>query len=253
MHVTRIGFTNVKGMTHVARPSVDLDERGPVGDRAFCLVDVATSRVVRTAPNDLMMACEAIWKPPTLEIRAPNGMAVGDVDDVACGPVLIGEYWNRPADVVRVDGPWTELLSDYLGRPVVLCRVPRRGAVVWAGSVSIATTSSLAEVARRIGRDADDGSRFRPTFVVDTGDAPPFIEDTWIGRSLTIGGAQVSVGGTLARCVVVDRLPGAGGRDADVLKALAPDRTRNGDILFGVHGDVLAPATVSLGDPVHLS
>ncbi|WP_051426150.1 MOSC domain-containing protein [Jiangella gansuensis] len=246
--VARLGRTPVKGMAHPALPTLDLTPSGPLHDRVFCLAD-ADGEVVRTVRDDVLMACRALWKPPVLMIRTP----IGDATGVAAGGVpLAGSYWGRPVELVALDGPWSPLLSRYLGRPVSLCRVSAPGAVVWSGSVSVVTTSSLAEVARRIGRPPDDGARFRPTVVVDTGIAGPFVEDGWAGRRLRIGSAVIRVAGRMARCAVVDRRPGAGGRDADVLAALAPDRVHDGEIVLGVHGDVEVPGRVAVGDAVVL-
>ncbi|WP_165368228.1 MOSC domain-containing protein [Phytoactinopolyspora endophytica] len=246
----RLGLTPVKGMAHTALPDVDLTADGPVYDRVFCLVDPASGRVLRTVENDLLMACRASLEPPVLTIRTPVGDATGKVVD---GVPMTGYYWEREVKLVSVDGPWSEVVSRYLDRPVTLCRVPDPGAVVWAGSVSLVSTSSLAELARRIDRPDDDGARFRPTVVVDTGDAPPFVEDTWVGSRLRIGGAVITVDERLPRCAVVNSKPAAGGRDAAVLKALSGDRVEGNDIFCGVSGDVEQPGHVSTGDPVRLA
>lgn len=247
MHIARLGLTPVKGMCHAARPNVELSADGPVGDRAFCLVDPHTRRVLRTVDHDRAMACEATWTPPVLGIRTPEGEARGTVRD---GAPLTGSYWDRPVELISVPGPWTDLLSRYLDREVVLARITTPGAVIWAGSVSVITTGSLAELARRSGRPAGDGARFRATAVVDTGAAPPFVEDTWVGRRLRLGAAVVRVRGLLDRCAVIDRRPGVGGKDRDFLAALAPDRRDVAGILFGIHGDVVRAGRITVGDPV---
>jgi uncharacterized protein YcbX len=148
-----------------------------------------------------------------------------------------------------VHGPWAELLSAYVGREVILCRTTP-GEIIWAGSVSLVTTASLADLARRVGRATDDGARFRPTFVVDSGDAEPFAEDRW--QQLRLGDAVLRVRGPLARCAVVDRHPAKGGHDVPALKALAHDRTHDGEILFGVSADVVRPGVVQHLTTVHL-
>lgn len=247
MRVARLGLTPVKGMSQLALPELTLAAAGPLHDRVFCLVDVAARRVVRTVEDDLTMACTGRWEPPRLTISTPVGTVTGEVAD---GVPIVADYWGRQASLVTVDGPWSALMSEYLGRPVVLCRVVSPGAVVWAGPVSLVTTSSLAEVARRTGRAHDDGARFRATMVIDTGDAPPFVEDGWVGRRLRLGAAVVDVTGRTERCAVVDRRPGAGGRDVRMLAALAQDRIEAGEITFGVHADVVRPGRVAGGDTV---
>jgi uncharacterized protein YcbX len=249
MRIAALGLTTVKGMAHTALPEVELTPTGPRDDRRFCLVDIATGRVLRTAEDDRLMACQSVWTPPVLTIRTPVGQASGVVVD---GDRGTADYWGQTVDVVTVHGPWTQLLSRHVGRAVTLCRVLSPGAVVWAGSVSVVATSSLAEVARRLGRRHDDGSRFRPTVIVDTDGSPAFIEDRWVGRRLGLGAATIDVADRLARCAVVDRRPRVGGSDFGVLARLAPDRVVDGEIVFGVTGDVHRPGRVAVGDPVRL-
>jgi uncharacterized protein YcbX len=257
MYVARIGLTPIKGLAHEFWPELDLPAPGPPGDRAFCFYDVAADRVLRTVDHDALLACRARWDPPELSVSTPVGAVRADADEL--GDRLVADYWGRPTELAVVRGPWSALVSRFLGKEVVLCRVGPPGGVVWGGPVSVVTTSSLAEVARRTGRDpeggdhgedgedGEDGRRFRATFVVDTGDAPAFVEDEWTGRALRVGDAVVRVRGPLERCALVDRRPEAGGRDATVLRALAADRRVDGQIVFGVHADVELPGTVRAG------
>ncbi|MQA82423.1 MAG: MOSC domain-containing protein [Streptosporangiales bacterium] len=245
MHVTRLGLTPVKGMTHNALPELEVTRDGPVGDRSFCLVDRRTGAVMRTVGNEGVLACRANWRPPELTVETPIGTATGEVVD---GELRSGDYWSRDVGLVTVEGPWNDLLRRYLGRDVVLCRVTGPADVVWAGSVSLVTTSSLADLAARTGRPTDDGVRFRATAVVDTGEAPAFTEDAWVGRRVRLGDVVIAVRGPLPRCAVVNRRPGTGERDVDALRALAPDRRGRGEIWFGLHADVETPGRVTVGD-----
>ena len=61
VHVSRIGFTSLKGARHLGRPFVDLTRDGPVGDRVFCLVDLARGRVLRTVENPTLVQTRATW------------------------------------------------------------------------------------------------------------------------------------------------------------------------------------------------
>jgi uncharacterized protein YcbX len=252
VRVVSIGVTPVKGLAHTPRTALDLPMSGAGADRLFCFVDPATRRVLKTVENDTLLACRAEWEPPVLTLVTPAGTVTGEVPPDG-GERFDGDYWGRPVCLARVDGPWPALMRRLLGREVVLCRVVSpSGGVVWGGAVSLVTTSSLAEVARRTGRASEDGRRFRATFVVDTGSAPAFVEDSWVGRRLRVGDAEVRVRGRQARCAVVDRRPGAGGRDVEVLKALAVDRRVGGEILFGVDADVDVPGRVAVGARVEL-
>lgn len=246
MRVATIGLTPVKGMAHLPRSEVDLLIGGPREDRAFCLVEAGGTHILRSVDQARLMACRAEWRAPTLTIHTPGRTVTGEVVD---GPKVRAEYWGRDVDLVRVEGPWNALMSEYVGRDVELCRVVHPGSIVWAGSVSILTTSSLAEIARRTGREREDGHRFRATMVIDTGDAPAFVEDEWVGARLRIGAATVRMAGLLPRCAVVNRRPDSGDADVEVLKALSPDRGYDQGIWFGLEGGVELPGTVRVGDP----
>lgn len=268
MHIVRIGLAALKGTAHTPLPQVELTADGPRGDRVFCLLDLDSGRVLRTVENDTLVGCTARWQEPVLTVTLParardrggdgRGDGAGAVQEVSGtvvdGRFLLADYWGRAARLFEVPGPWAEPLSEYLGRDVTVCRVASPGDVVWARPVSLVSTSSMAELSRRTGQARrDDGARLRATFVVDTGDAPPFVEDGWAGRRLQVGEAVLAVNGPLARCAVVDIHPGTGGRDSvKALAALAPDRVVDGEIQLAVDADVSVPGTVRTGDVVEL-
>lgn len=256
MHVARLSLTPVKGTAHGQPERLVLDRAGPRDDRRFCLVDPARERVLRTVENPRLVACRAQVAGTRLSVVLPGDVHVAG--DVAPGRPMTVDYWGRAAAVTVVDGPWADAFSDYLGRDVVLAAALDR--MVFGGSVTVLTTSSLRELASRLGTDPRgvlaDSERFRSTVVVDTGDAPAFVEDGWAGLSL--GPVTLRVRGPVPRCAVVRIRPGVGDVDAlDPLRALASDRTevneRGREVVFGVDADVVGAGVVSVGDDVQSS
>ena len=253
MRVTRIGYTPLKGARHVEHQWVELWPRGPVGDRVLCLVDPARDRVLRTVENPTMLRVLATVVAGrlgvTLEDRRVDGVPepTGDVRKV--------DYWGRVAEVELLDGPWARPLSEHVGYDVALARPAHPGEVVYGGSVSLVTTSSLHRLSARVGGPVEE-ARFRPTFVVDTGSEPPGVEEHWVGRDLTIGDAVIRVRGAIPRCAVVDLDPVSGGKDLPVLRTLAGYGRGEGAVPpvrepeFGVDADVVRPGRVALHDPV---
>jgi uncharacterized protein YcbX len=144
-----------------------------------------------------------------------------------------------------VGGPWAEAYSRHLRRDVALARSGGPGEIVYGAPVSLVTTSSLRRVAAATG-GAVDGARFRATFTVDTDGLAAHVEDSWVGRRLRIGEAEVEVRSVIARCAVVDLDPGTGERRGDVLGALAGYRRAGGDITFGVDAVVAEPGRVEV-------
>jgi len=244
--IERIGFTPLKGAQHAEHATVDLTATGPVGDRAFCLVDPDSRRVLRTVENPGLLQSVARWRPPTLCVDLLGATLEGVPEPT--GVLFEVDYWGRAASLELVNGPWSAAFSAHLGREVVLARaVP--GAVVYGASVTLVTSSSARLIAEKLGTTVDS-ARFRSTFVINTGELEPHVEDGWTGRLLNLGPAQVKVRGQLPRCVVIDFQPDTGRSDLNVLATLADYRLRNGEILYGVDAVVTRPATVHTGDPV---
>jgi uncharacterized protein len=89
-------------------------------------------------------------------------------------------------------------------------------------------------------------SRFRPNFLVNTGGAEPFVEDSWVGCHLRIGGLVMRVDKRDGRCAVVNVDPASLEGDARVLRTIAQQREGR----VGVYGAVVEPGTVTLGDEI---
>ena len=250
MRVTSVGFAPVKGTRHASYDVVTLDARGPVGDRAFCLVDVPRRHVLRTVQNPSLLAVRSRWDGDSLRLVLPSG------DDATGAPVRAGEqvtcdYWGREVALDLLDGPHAALASSYLGVPVRLVAAPP-GEVVYGAAVSLVSRASIQWLADRLGRPAmlDEAARFRATLVIDAGDEP-FVEETWLGREVRVGSARIRVNESIPRCAVVDLDPATGVPSARVLRALA---SRTGapstELPFGVDAHVVEPGEVRPGDAV---
>lgn len=249
MRIERIGFTPLKGGRHRAHDTVDLTSTGPAGDRVFCLVDRARGRVLRTVQNPSLVQATSRWEAGVLTVDLPHRTVEGVPEPT--GELVELDYWGRPAALEVCAGPWAQAFTEHLGYDVSLARVVRAGEVVYGGSVSIVTTSSVRRLADRLGRDIQP-ARFRPTFVIDTGDLPAHVEDGWLGRTLRLGEARVTVRQPIPRCAVVDLDPDKGVRDAPVLAELGGYRQGKDGLDFGVDAVVSTAGRVRTGDQVEL-
>lgn len=248
MRIDRIGFTPLKGGRHMSHDLVDLTVDGPVGDRVFCLVDPARGRVLRTVENPTLLRAAARWESGVLSVDL-LGRTFEGVPSPS-GVELWVDYWGRGARVEICVGPWATAYSALLGFDVVLARPVTVGDVVFGASVTVVTSGSMRRLSQRLGRQVGS-ERFRSTFLVDTGDLDPHIEDSWVGRELRLGGATLVVRGVVPRCAVVDLDPTGGGA-APVLRELAGYRRAYGDINFGVDAVVTAAGRVRTGDQAEL-
>ena len=109
---------------------------------------------------------------------------------------------------------------------------------MFADPVAVVTTTSLAALGDL------DARRFRATLVLETDE--PWVEDTWLGRELTVGDATIRIGGPIPRCAVIDHHPETGEKDARILKTLTQERPTNraGEPMFGVYATVTNPGRV---------
>lgn len=242
--VRSAGFSPVKGLRHQPVPGVRLDDLGAVGDRAWCLVDVEAARVLRTVQHPSLIGVVAEQTGDELAMLLPDGTGAA-FEPEPTGETLACDYWGRTVELALTDGPHSELLSDFLGRPVQLAAAPR-GAVVFDAPVTLLGTASLEDVAARVDRPSlvSEAARFRATLVVETSE--PYVEDTWLGGEVAVGSAVLRIGGPIPRCAVVDHHPETGARDLRLLKALVEHRPVNAanEPVFGVYATVVRPGVV---------
>lgn len=248
MRIRQAGFTPIKGGRHLDRPFVDLAAEGPVGDRMFCLVDLARGRVLRTVENPSLLSCTAHWLDGVLSIDV-DGTTL-EAAPRPSGRMLELDFWGRPAAVEIVDGPWASAYSRFLGFDVMLARAVRPGELIYGASVTIVTTSGLRMLAEKAGQELDS-HRFRATFVIDTDELDAQVEDSWHGRELHLGSAaRIRVLAGIDRCAVIDAEPASGAGGTRLLQTLASYRLRDGAIDFGMYAEVSVPGRVFRDDPV---
>ena len=109
-------------------------------------------------------------------------------------------------------------------------------------SVSILSTTSLADLSARMGTDLSP-HRFRGNLWIDG--AAPWDEFNWIGRSIRIGGATLRIEERITRCVATKVDPATGIPNADTLSALD---AAFGHQDFGVYATVTQSGPIAIGD-----
>lgn len=204
-------------------------------------------------------------------------------------PVLLGASVNSEGSVVTLDDGTIlatddpsihDALSAWLGRPVILqasamsaglsyqmtfdppddtaevfdIPVPP-GTFVDLAPLHLVTGATLAGCAA-LRPDLDfDVRRFRPNLILDV-DAEPFAEDSWTGRTITVGEAELRITQPTVRCAMPLRAQPAhptGGpalaRQPDLhaaLNELNPVFPNH----LGVYAEVVTAGVVNVGDHV---
>jgi uncharacterized protein YcbX len=223
-----------------------LTERGLPGDRAWGVVDDATGKVISAKLDARLMEATAFSADGSVRVRLPEGIvcAPGDEADKA-----LSEWLERPVKLLRAEDHaasyemHVSAVDD--GSPVIELACPP-GTYFDAAAVHLMTTSSLRTMAQLRPESRWDIHRFRPTLLVDTGDAEGFPEDEWIGSEISVGAARLRVFAPTVRCrMTVHEQPGLP-RDLEIAKAVNAEHDGN----LGVYAIVDSPGRVAAGDAV---
>jgi uncharacterized protein YcbX len=213
--------------------------QGIEGDHIYVVRDVTSGRILN--PKSFVYSWgETSALPNMIDLKAQlRG------DEVAITPP--GESVVQEQ---RPDGSLDNLLSEALHRPVQLLRYPRilESRVLSKRALHLLTTCSIASMSKLYPGGDFDVRRFRPNVVVS---APQkdngFLEETWIGRTITIGEeVRIKVEKPNTRCKVTTLRQGLLKDDPGILAAI---EEHNGNRL-GVMCSVTKEGTIAVGDMV---
>jgi len=225
----------VKSMAGERVDALSVDEHGAVGDRAHAVFAQLNGRRRR-------LNAEGV---PRLLAWAA---AYPDVDDAG----LTRDGLPQPA-ITAPDGTtlsWDDpelatALGDDLCRDVTLVR-ETRGQQDRPGTLHVTVERSLRRLEEELGAPID-ARRFRSNLHVDL-DADASAEDSWLGRRLRIGDAELEIVEGCERCAIPTRDPDTQEKWAELLRWLAAERAT----MFGVIVRAAVPAIVRRGDEVRL-
>ena len=232
VEVWRYPVSSVGGET---LSSVGVSSAGIDGDRRFGLFDCATGRPA--APEQ-----EPRWR-PALHLSATqldDGFPSIRFPDEGCLPVddplLAGRltaHFGFDADVAAHVAMAGSRFSVIPGR-------------YSPAPLHLVTTASLRALARLGGLAAVDSRRFRPSVLIDT-DAEGFVENDWLGTTLTSGAVAVAVSERTRRCgMTLIAQPGLD-EEPDVLRGVMRHNGRS----LGVYAAPLASGVLAVGDRVY--
>ena len=224
-HVVSIRRYPVKSMGGESLETVEVDERGLVGDREFAVRDLNSKLAAgkngsRHARRDGVFEFRAHTEERGVVVTGPgfrHGL-VGEPDlDAWLSDTLVADVALAPeTDVKHFDD-----------KPV-----------------SLIGTATLEWCARELGVDAD-ARRLRPNLVVQT--TEPFEEEAWEGE-VRIGSVVFATAGRVERCRTIDLAQDGVDTETKWLKKLGETR----DARVAIYLDVVTPGFVSVGDGVSL-
>lgn len=283
MHIDQIWRYPVKSMVGGLVESADLEARGMVGDRTWAVRDQVRGGIRGAKVLGGLMRLAARYEDGDgaagpggrVVITLPDGSEVTTDQPDAAERVSVAidhevtlESLRPPEDLEHYrrgaayhDDPMDELRSIF-GRtedeplpdltvfpPTIFENESPPGTYHDAFPLMIMSTSALRSLQEALPDSVVDVRRFRPSIVVDTGDAPGHPELDWVGAQVRAGDAVLDIVTACPRCVMVTReIDGATPQDRTILRHIVKDLGQN----VGVYAEVATPGTVRTGDRVDL-
>jgi uncharacterized protein YcbX len=249
----------LKSMAGEELTATEVSDRGHLGDRAYALVDVETGLVV-SAKNPRrwpgLLDCQATFlhSPtdprhlPAVRVTFPDGPAV--TTDQADFDGRLSTALGRPIRLARsamegarAEGYWPD--HEWLeARDRVFQFSLPPGTFFDGAAVHLLTTATLGRLRTSSPASDFDLRRFRPNFLIQTDASTNFIENDWIGRTLTLGAVQLRVDGPCPRCVMTTLTQGGLPRDIAALRTAVQQNGGN----VGVYATVIRGGRVRQGD-----
>jgi uncharacterized protein YcbX len=255
----------VKSMMGEELNAAEITERGLLGDRQFALVDAATGKVAgaknpRKWGNFFDFRAAYVEPPeanatlPAVRLTLPNGTALTteseNVNDVLSGAL------GRAVELTQVGTEQESSAEEYV--PDIEGLEHRDTVTEWelpAGTfydlavVHLLTTATLDRLRELYPAGRFEARRFRPNIVISTAE-PGFVENDWLGRTVTVGEtARLRITRPCPRCVMTTLAQGDLPKDPGILRTAAQNNAAN----VGVYADVISAGAIHRGDPVVLS
>ncbi|WP_406831757.1 MOSC domain-containing protein [Pedococcus sp. KACC 23699] len=164
---------------------------------------------------------------------------------------------RRGGDTVLVLPDGTEVVAGESGADTALSthfrepvRLRREDAIPHqdAAPVSVVGTATLAELGRHEGDGRPlDPRHLRTNIVVETQE--PYVEESWVGHEVSIGGVRLRVTDRTERC----RMVGVAQVDLPPRPGMLKVVSVHHDLRAGVYAEVVAPGRIALGDEAGLA
>jgi uncharacterized protein YcbX len=259
----------VKSMLGEELNSSLVTERGLLGDRTYAVIDKQTDKVAsaknpRKWGNLFDFRSMFIDSPhnvndiPPVRITFPDGTNIlsnhqkGDIDS------NLSKAFNREVTLVKASGfekpSYEEYWPDINGlaqRETVTDEAMPSKTFFDIAVIHILTTSTINRLRELYPEGRFEVRRFRPNIVVESEyrEKNDFVENSWVGKKLTIGKDIVlKVTAPCTRCVMITLPQGDLPKDLGILRTVA----RYNQVHVGVYASVEHSGTIHRGDTVQI-
>jgi uncharacterized protein YcbX len=255
----------VKSMMGEELNAAEITERGLVGDRQFALVDRATGKVAgaknpRKWGNFFDFRAAYVEPPetkaalPAIRLTLPDGTALTSEQPDVDG--LLSRALGREVELTRVRAEQESSAEEYV--PDIEGLDHRDSVTEWdlpegtffdLAVVHLLTTATLDRLRELYPPGRFEVRRFRPNIVVTTTDGG-FVENDWLGRTITVGDVvRLRITRPCPRCVMTTLAQGDLPKDPGILRTAAHSNGAN----VGVYADILSGGPIHRGDSVTLN
>ena len=255
----------VKSMMGEELNAAEITASGLVGDRQFALLDPATGKVAgaknpRKWGNFFDFRAAYVEPPetkaglPAIRVTLPDGTALTSEQPDADG--LLSRALGREVELTRVRAERESSAEEYV--PDIEGLEHRDSVTEWnlpegtffdLAVVHLLTTATIDRLRELYPQGRFEVRRFRPNIVVSTTDRG-FVENEWLGRTVTIGDAvRLRITRPCPRCVMTTLAQGDLPKDPGILRTAAQKNEGN----VGVYADILSAGTIHRGDSVTLN
>lgn len=258
--VSAIYIYPIKSCAGIELTGVRFDERGPLFDRHFMVVDQDGQMVTQREVPDLALIAPALL-PTMLSVSAKGFKELKLPLNSHEGTRTRAVVWGHETQAIDQGNKAADWFSAALGRPLRLVRwaddqvrpvskkySQRDSQTAFSDGYPILLTSeaSLADLNSRLATPVRM-ERFRPNIVVTGCDA--FAEDHW--EEITVEDLGMDVVKPCGRCTTINVDPVTGQVGQEPLKTLASYRTQGQRVVFGQNCIHHGFGSVRVGDPVH--
>ena len=263
----------VKSMQGEELSEAEVTQYGLLGDRVYALVDVAEGKAV-SAKNPvkwpMLLGCKAVFveapkkgaAPPAVRITLHDGSTTESsardchqmVSSALKRPVvravadrgwMSGVHATLPATWAgKAEQYWPDMDGLDHRNAVTEFTLPR-GTFFDGAVVHLITIATLIKLHQVYSKGRFEPERFRPNILIDTPEeASGFVEQSWVGKTITIGDAQLAITGPCGRCVMTTLAQRDLPKDNGILRTAVQHNQGN----VGVYARVLKGGAIKCGD-----
>jgi uncharacterized protein len=254
----------VKSMMGEELNACEITDKGLLGDRAYGVIDHETGKLANAKnpqkwPNMFQYRANFIEPPqkattiPPVRITFPNGFTIVSTDEEK--NTLLSNSFNRnvhlstPSSMdVQFEGYIPEEIEELEDKGTIFTRTSPNGTFFDIDKVHMITTSTINYLRKLAPESRIEARRFRPNIIIEVPDTNAFVENDWVGKTLTIGNVQFKISQETKRCVMTTLAQGDLPKDPNVLRTIV----RNNAGSFGVYASVVKPGRVSIGDRIEI-